>query len=128
MEHEYNFTEMTKEQLQQKYNWNINIINKNKNEISNKKWIFNICPIISGFTGWICIPISIYLKFGINFLSNIIMILLCGINTYCIIYSSIGMDSKIKELEDRIFELENENEIIKKQLGKVKEVTDNGIA
>ena len=128
MEFEYNFDEMSKEQLLQKYKWNCNEIGNKKSEIASHKLLNNVCFWIDLLAGTFIGIMGIYFLFkDLMLISNILGLGFIVLHGYCCIGFLIHSEDEQKEFKNRILELENENKIIQKQLGKVKEVTDNGI-
>lgn len=117
MEYEYNFYEMTTEQLQQKYKWNISEIQNKKNEISNKQLLDKVCFWINLLAGTTLGIFAIYVLFNkITIIASLLGIGILVLNGYCCIGFRIFSENAVKDLENRISQLENENIIIKEQI------------
>lgn len=128
MKPEYNFNEITEEQLLQKYKWNCHEIENKKNKISSNKLLNNVCFWIDLLAGTCFGIMGIYFLFkDLTLISNILGLGFMVLHGYCCIGFYIHSEDEQKEWENKILELENENKIIQKKLEMLKEVTDNGI-
>ena len=117
MEYEFNFDEMSKEQLQKKYKWNIQEIAYIRNKKKHQNLFDQICFYIDLLLGILLEFVGFYFIFEENpSIAGILGFIFMFFHVQCcggfIEYS----EKSIEELENRILELENENAIISKKI------------
>ena len=116
MNYEFDYPNMTKEQLNKRYIWNNRQIQIHTNEISRKNIMHNICFYTDLFLGVLFGYITIFEVLGVHTLSSLLGFGFMILHGYSCTYCLSGMENEIKEIENNIDYFLEENRKIKKFL------------